>query len=204
MMPFNYIKRATALHAVLKSERVTAFPTNAAATYKKAGRWSKGYHHKIDADETLKQFEHKFEDGEVFKTGSEICEMFLYPQDEVKWDEENKKIRSWWDRHRITGDNTLEQPYGNIYPRVTTKSNTFKVYMTVQSVQKVRGTPHNEFVVGKDKVTGEYRGSAVVERFLDPNDPEIPVYKDAKKEAAADTLELYYRYRVVNNKQFVH
>ncbi len=205
MLPFSYIKRSTALNAVFKSERVVAVPNNGGRKYKKAGSWNEGWHHKIDMDETLEQWEHKFEQGKVFRTATEVCEMFLYPQDEdVSWDEDNKGIRRWWDKHRLTGDNTLEQPYANIYPRVTTKSNTFKVYMTCQTIQKVRGTPENEFVVGQDQVTGEYRGSAVIERFLDPNDRDIPNYLNVKKENNEESLEQFYRYRVVNNRQFSH
>ena len=34
MMPFNHIRRATALHAVLKSESLLAIPTSAGKTYK--------------------------------------------------------------------------------------------------------------------------------------------------------------------------
>ncbi|MGY8688293.1 MAG: hypothetical protein ACKVHP_11235, partial [Verrucomicrobiales bacterium] len=90
------------------------------------------------------------------------------------------------------------------YPRVTTKSNTFKVYMTVQTLQKVRGTADNEFVTGQDQVSGEYRGSAVVERFLDPTDRDIPDYKNEKIENNAESLEQFYRYRVVNVRQFAH
>ena len=130
--------------------------------------------------------------------------MFLYPKNEVDWDEDNRSIRQWWDRHRLSGDNTLEQPYGNIYPRVTTKSNTFKVHMTVQALQKVRGTNHHTFELGKDQVVGEYRGSAVIERFLDPNDEKIPNYLDESQESSAESLEKLYRYRVVNVKQFAH
>jgi uncharacterized protein (TIGR02600 family) len=206
MLPFSYIKRATALAAIFKSERVLAIPNNAGKKYKKSeSNGSQGWHHKIDVWETLQQWEHKFEQGKVFRTATEVCEAFLYPQNEdVSWDEDSKNIRKWWDKHRFTGDNSLEQPYANIYPRVTTKSNTFKVYMTVQTLQKVRGTSASEFVSGVDQVTGEYRGSAVIERFLDPTDRDIPNYKNEKIENKAKSLEQFYRYRVVNVRQFAH
>ena len=206
MLPFSYIKRATALAAIFKSERVLAIPNNAGQKYKKSeSSGSPGWHHKIDVWETLEQWEHKFEQGKVFRTATEVCEAFLYPQNEdVSWDEDSKGIRKWWDKHRLTGDNSIEQPYANIYPRVTTKSNTFKVYMTVQTLQKVRGTSESEFVSGQDQVTGEYRGSAVIERFLDPTDRDIPNYKNEKIENKAKSLEQFYRYRVVNVRQFAH
>jgi uncharacterized protein (TIGR02600 family) len=210
MQPFSYIKRATALAAVFKSERILGIPNTAGRQYKNLDNKGgyEGWHHPIDLDfnkGTFAQWEHKFEQGKVFRTATEICEMFLYPQNEdVSWDEDNKGIRRWWDKHRLSGDNTIEQPYANIYPRVTTKSNTFKVYMTVQTVQKARGTPENEFVTGQDQVTGEYRGSAVIERFLDPTDRDIPNYKNERIENTADSLEQFYRYRVVNVRQFAH
>ena len=209
MLPFSYIKRATALAAVFKSERVLGIPSSAGRLYKDGNASGhKGWHHPIDmdfAEGTLAQWEHKFDQGKVFRTATEVCEMFLYPKDEdVAWDENNNNIRKWWDEHRLTGDNSIEQPYANIYPRVTTKSNTFKVYMTVQTLQKVRGTSANEFVPGQDQVTGEYRGSAVIERFLDPTDRDIPDYKNHRAENAAESLEEYYRYRVVNVRQFAH
>ncbi len=203
MFPFNHIKRATALHAVLKSERLLAIPTTAGERYKDTRNWASNWHHKIDAAETLKQWEHRFEKGEIFKTASEVCEMFLYPEGE-EWDDENRGIRNFWWKHRLTGDNTLEQPYANIYPRVTTKSNTFKVYMTLQTLKKVRGEPHNTFTPGVDQVTAEYRGSAVIERYLDPNAPDMEAYLNHRTEANADTMELRYRYRVVNVQQFAH
>ena len=209
MQPFSYIKRATALAAVFKAERVLALPNGAGRTYKdKTDRGHDGWHHKISTDfenGTLAQWEHKFEQGKVFRTATEICEMFFYPKDgDVGWDKDNKGIRRWWDKHRLTGDNVIEQPYANIYPRITTKSNTFKVYMTVQSLKKVRGTPSNRFVQGEDQVTGEYRGSAVIERFLDPNDRDIPNYLNVKNEHREESMEQFYRYRTVNIRQFTH
>ncbi len=209
MLPFSYIKRATGLAAVFKSERVLGIPNSAGRRYKDGSdSGHEGWHHPVDLDfkkGTFAQWEHKFEQGKVFRTATEICEMFLYPKDEdVSWDEDSKGIRRWWDKHRLSGDNTIEQPYANIYPRVTTKSNTFKVYMTVQTLQKVRGTPVNEFVVGQDQVSGEYRGSAVIERFLDPTDRDIPDYKNERIENTAESLEQFYRYRVVNVRQFAH
>ena len=90
-----------------------------------------------------------------------------------------------------------ERPYAHIYPRVTTKSNVYTVHMRCQTVQKVAGTPVDEFDSKKDKVLGEYRGSSIVERFVDPNDPNLLNY-DPK----ASGVDPYYRFRVVGTKQF--
>ncbi len=202
MMPFDYIKRATALHAVLKSERVLAIPSNAGKTYKKKRRWQKGWHHRIDAEETLKQFEERFARGEAFMTASEICEQFLIPEGET-WDENGQSIRRYWDKHRLTGDNSLEAPYKHLYPRLTTQSNSYKVHLTVQTLLKGRGTSPNEFNQEIDRVTAEYRGSAVIERFIDPNKKEIPDYFEDLRHSEP-SVDHFYQYRVVNVKEFGH
>ncbi|MEM7387584.1 MAG: Verru/Chthon cassette protein A, partial [Verrucomicrobiota bacterium] len=203
MMPFNYIKRATALHAVLKSERILALKRRDAGTYKAHpgdGRLLAGRHHRIDATETLKQFEERFARGEIFKTGSAICENFLIPEGE-RWNANGQAIRKFWYEHGLTGDNSLEEPYKNIYPRVTTQSNVFKVHMTVQSLKKVRSTNPNAFVSGVDQITSEYRGSAIIERYINPDDRDIPNYiKDHKH--AEPRMDYYYRFRVKNVQQF--
>jgi uncharacterized protein (TIGR02600 family) len=203
MSPFTHITRATALHAVFKGERLLAIPTNAGGSYKTQTN-AKGWRKKIDADETLEQWEEKFRDGEIFTSGSQICEMFLYPKGEgVKYDAQGRSIRNFWEEHGLTGDNTLESPYNGIYPRVTTKSNVFKIYMTVQALQKVRSTPVDSFVAGpeKDQVTAEYRGSAVIERYIDPNSEEIPNYK-ADLAMREPSIDFFYRWRVINVQQF--
>jgi hypothetical protein len=98
--------------------------------------------------------------------------------------------------HILTGDNSLEKPYARIYPRLTTKSNTYTVHVRVQSIQKVPGSVEPADIVDeeKDRVTGEFRGSFVVERYLDPN-------TDTFDETSTDPLGPY-KFRVVSSKQF--
>ncbi len=153
MMPFPHIHRSTALHAVFKSERLLAIPTEAGPVYKTETRPT--YRHAIDAHETLKQFEEKFARGEVFLTESEICEHFLLPKG-VSWDEGGLTVRAFWDAHRLTGDNSLERPYGNLYPRLTTKSNTFRLHMRIQLRDPATGA------YGQD-----YRNTKIVNRSQD-------------------------------------
>ena len=93
-----------------------------------------------------------------------------------------------------------ERPYAHIYPRVTTKSNVFTIYMRCQAVKKAAGTPEDVFDPVKDKVIGAYRGSATIERFIDPNDPELKGYVPTASNASVDQL---YRYRVLGTKQFL-
>ncbi|NCF92006.1 MAG: Verru_Chthon cassette protein A [Verrucomicrobiaceae bacterium] len=202
MMPFTYIKRATALHAALKSERILAIPSSAGKTYKKAGKWNDGWHHRIDANETLKQFEERFANGKAFMTASEICEQFLIPEGE-RWDDEGRSIRSFWKKNRLTGDNSLEAPYKHLYPRLTTRSNAFKVHITTQTLLKGRGTDPNHFVPEQDQVRAQYRGSVLIERFIDPNKKEIPDYFEDLRHNE-NSMERFYQYRVGNVKEFPH
>ena len=216
MIPFSYIKRATAMHAVLKSERLLAIPDEDSTTYKQPGRSGGDHYFKIDAEKTLRQFDARFAGGQAFITESEICENFLYPAgpdapdfdgqsvrlDVNGQDDDQENIRVWWDNHKLTGDNSLERPYANIYGRLTTKSNTFTVHMTVQVLRKARSSSPDQWVEGSDRVTSTYRGSSVIERFIDPNRvlPEYLGFDNNPNELPR--LDNYYEYRVVNTKEF--
>ena len=85
-----------------------------------------------------------------------------------------------------------------IYPRVTTKSNVFTAYIRAQSIRKSPGTAADVFDEAKDQVTGEYRGSSTIERFIDPNDSAISAYDPR----TGGGLDPYYRFRIVNTKRF--
>jgi uncharacterized protein (TIGR02600 family) len=121
MIPFHYIRRATALHALLKAEKVLAIPTDAVDRYKTEVNDSP-WRHFIDADETLSQWEQKFSKGEIFRYESEICEMLLVPEGQTL-----ERMESFWNIHRLTGDNVRERPYASLAPRVTTQSNSFEI-----------------------------------------------------------------------------
>jgi uncharacterized protein (TIGR02600 family) len=274
IFPFDYIHRSTALHALFKAEKILAIPTDAASTYKSetpSGKLndpdrideftssgtglpdSKLYWRKhIHADKTLWQFERKFagkgefanDRSHVFRTPSEICDLWLIPESVgnsngvgMKDQSENpyQVMRRFWvgvdandsgaanlggsslttkktaitDKatgHRLTGDNSKEAPYANLYPRLTTKSNVFKVHFTVQTLQKARSTDANRFIPDVDLVTSEFRGSAIVERTLDMTNPNLKnihyltdptVFKDPTKR-----LDYFYSYRITELKQF--
>lgn len=109
----------------------------------------------------------------------------------------------FWSQHRLTGDNTRERPYSTIYPRVTTRSNTFRVHYVAQALVKARSTAVDE-VGPRDQVNGEYRGSALIERYLDPTDPTLPDFPalDATASSAPLSLDSYYRFRVSENRKF--
>ncbi|MEZ5302074.1 MAG: Verru_Chthon cassette protein A, partial [Verrucomicrobiales bacterium] len=196
--PFSHIRRATGLHAVLKSERVIAVPDADVIKYKTQGS-VKTYRYPIDEKATLEQFEDRFDEHKIFKSASEICELFLVPKVPGETDYEIGDMEGFWDRHKLTGDNLKERPYASLYPRLTTRSNTFKVFYTIETLRKVRGTDPAKWVEGTDLVTGRMRGSALIERLIDPNDPDLPDYATEKD---PKPLDYFYRYRLSNLRQF--
>jgi len=259
MMPFTHIERSTGIHGILKNMQLAAIPTGAAdaAAANESGGWtytatpangdiqnqyrtgSKGngtYHefrYDIDVEETLKGFEERFDTGDIFRSASEICSIFLVPR-EFDFDHDDRPepsrtteyhgsilnkpvsydtMADWWGEPTLpvpndnpqgflaTGDNTREMPYNHIYPRVTTKSNTYRVYFTVQALKQVGGgrSTWNE---DRDSVQSEYRGSAVVERYIDPNDPDLPDFATTPLNDPDAVLDKYYRFRILETKRF--
>jgi Tfp pilus assembly protein PilX len=147
-----------------------------------------------------------------FKSGSEICEMFLVPQG-YDWSEFSGvtfNAHSWYSMtgdFALVGDNTRERPYSDLYSRVTTKSNTFTVYYTVQSLKNAEPQVNNPgsttpgqqmWDETKGNVVGEFRGSTIIERYLDPNE-NMP---DFLGSPGAQSLEPYYKWRVIESRQF--
>ncbi len=207
--PFSYIRRATGLHAVLKSERLLAIPTSAGPTYKSypAAAANSGWRQPIDAAKTLIQWDEKFDSGQFFKSPSEVCELFLVPENKPISATDATTLRSsmktFWDAHKLTGDNVLERPYANIYPRLTTRSNSYRVHFLVQTLQKARSTDPASFDPERDLVTGESQGDALLERSVDPNDPALLTDDyDFIGNSAALPLDNLYTYRVRHIRPF--
>src|SRR5207249_1944968 len=106
------IRRATGMHGVLRSVRLTAIPNGARDSYKS------GYNFvvrpQVDAAETLKGFDERFNDaakGGMFRSASEICDMQLVPKGTTL-----TSVRGgWWNGYALSGDNAREVPYGQIY-----------------------------------------------------------------------------------------
>ncbi len=179
------------------------------------------YRYNIDRDATMTLFEKRFTDNAPFLTASQICEMPLVPKPEdVKADklvpasknpytttlpanstdiQVTNYVNSFWNDTKLggagTADNLRERPYTTIYPRVTVKSNTYTVHLRVQSLKKRPGSDPQTFDQTKDTVTSEYRGSFMIERFLDPNAANFSI-TDANSTLGP------YKFRVVNTKQF--
>ena len=225
IMPFTYLTRSTGVRAVLKSTRMMAIPTASAPNYKISVRGDNGavddgsgqqpppdFRYTINPDEqsgTLAGFEQRFNSGDIFRSASEICDIYLVPKDPVGTTQPAgnptySNMAGWWTPFQLTGDNVREQPYGHIYPRLTTKSNTFTVHVQAQSIAKARNTPADEFIEGKDQITGEFRGSFLIERYLDPNSDSL-VKADGKTPAGElddDAMVGPYKFRVVSTKKF--
>ena len=107
----------------------------------------------------------------------------------------------FWELNALTGDNTRERPYANLHQRLTTKSNTFKVHYRAQVLKQARRDGDGDYKVWRplvDTVQAEYRGSSIVERFVDPNHPDLP---DFATDRTAKLVK-FYQYRVVNPRRF--
>lgn len=170
----------------------------------------------IKEKETLDQFYTKFELGRsAFKSSSEICDIHLIPEGTASRIGKPEKggigtytptldqmeSGQYWEEHSLVGDNSRERPYTNIQNRVTTKSNTFKVHYRAQVIKQARRdstAEYGEWRPEMDSVVAEYRGSSIVERYVDPNSSDIVDFATDP----LSTLDDYYQYRVVNPRRF--
>jgi uncharacterized protein (TIGR02600 family) len=245
--PFTYIRRDTGVQAVMKSTWFCAIPSTA-ATYQTAdsykeeeGAYATQIRYSIYPDETagtLKVFEDRFNSGDIFHSASEICGVPLVPQQIANIDQNvtsplsypssinlpadatYKNMSAWWSNFNLTGDNLREAPYGDLYPRLTTKSNTFTVHVRVQALKKSLNTSPSTFVdpnstssdptlsnpnSPRDWITAEYRGSFQIERYVDPNvsttgNNPFPDYATAG--ISATPIDNFYKFRTIATKQF--
>jgi uncharacterized protein (TIGR02600 family) len=214
ILPFTYIKRSTAVQAALHTEWLTAIPNSQInAQNRKTGgttssinrnsRWPLNFSN--NATELLKGFEDRFASGDIFRSPAEICSIPLVPVGA-----NYSSMASWWTGYTLTGDNSKERPYTRIYPKLTTKSNSFTVHFRVQVLKKSPTTPADQWVEGRDIVASEYRGSTLIERYIDPNNGDLPdfatntggnftKYPDPLVRYNIDT---YYRFRVIQTRRF--
>ena len=240
IMPFTYIRRATAIHALMKGEFMTAVPNEdvviakgVKASLNSPGQWDvffndqtdrKFWHRPIDVVRTVRQFDEKFaNDGNLnaasrglFRTASQICEIYLVPEDKTgpnirnvspsNLSAANRKdaMDNFWDDHSTTGDNVRERPYSNLYSRVTTRSNTFRVHVRAQAIKKARSVDPGTFDPAKDAVLSEYRGSTLIERYIDPTDTNVALqdYGASATPLALPPLDTYYQFRTLETKRF--
>ncbi|XHR27114.1 MAG: Verru_Chthon cassette protein A [Chthoniobacteraceae bacterium] len=211
--PFDYIRRSTALHATLKSIMVMAIPANDASTCKTPGNTTGGpYRFYVDPDSqtgTLKFFEDRFNYSDsndsqhrgLFVSSAEICDIPLVPQGLSV----AANMSTFWNNYTLTGDNLREMPYAHLYPLLTTRSNTYTVHLKVQALKKAASTDPNrnkQWVEGKDQVLGEYSGSVIIERYIDPQDTRLSSGNSSYVNPDSNSLEPLYRYHVIGTKKF--
>ena len=204
--PFSYIGRKTGMAALLRSELLPALPPSQAGSYKIIGTPMSGvFRLPIDTNETLKQWDAKFAGNDLFITPSQICDQHLIPAGTTislsgNTTNADTIMSTFWATNALTGDNSRERPYTNLLGRLTTKSNSYDVHYKVQVLKKVNSTAANQWVEGKDVVLGEYRGSTLIERFIDPNDSRLTGVDFATDTTAS--IDNYYKFRVISKKAF--
>lgn len=207
IMPFRHLRRSTALRALLRSERVIAIRNDQGEDYKRGVNLTTGveltnvpYRFDINADETLKQFQQRFDANDIFRSASEICDLHLVPQGWTLPD-----MSDFWQNHALTGDNSRERPYSGLYPRLTTKSNTYTIHYKVQSLQQAsrsRGDDAGAWATwdeSKDVVRSESRGSTTIERYIDPSTQKFVDFATTPEAS----LDAQYRFRVISTKRFL-
>jgi uncharacterized protein (TIGR02600 family) len=203
IQPFDYIRRESGMHAVLKATKFLALQPTDASTYKPldpAGRntpFMADRRRDVDIEATLAAFDTRYQNEGVFRSASEICEMHLVPPGETV-----SSMQAFWAAHPLSGDNVREKPYVDIYPRVTTKTNTFTIHYKVQVLRKAKGEAPEEWNEQLDSVVAESRGSTIVERYIDPNDDRLPNFANLPLTDPSANLDQYYRFRIVSSSTF--
>jgi uncharacterized protein (TIGR02600 family) len=201
--------------------------------YRDEQTFRKFWHRPINVRETLVQFDEKFNNTAtgsnhnvarfrgLFRSASQICEIHLIPDVSAGISSDGEVLPSstmtgftasnrqaamenFWQNHSPTGDNTRERPYSNLYSRLTTRSNTFRVHMRAQVLRKARSVAADVVDPAKDAVLGEYRGSALIERYIDPTDTlnPIPDYAASSNPLSLQPLETFYKFRTLESKRF--
>ena len=190
--PFSWIRRSTALHALLTDLRIPAISPGSATKYKSTGISS--IWKTVDENATISQIENKFANNsaDAYLSESEICSVPLVPAGQT-----STGLDFFWNSlsgaGRLTGDNLRELPYAQLYSRLTTRSNSYTVHVRVQVLQKLSGDPHqNIWNEGADLILGDWRGSYEIERYLDPA---------ASAPVTGQPLGPY-KFRIVSSRQF--
>lgn len=189
------------------------------------------YLYDVDGAKTLLFFKEKFSDASpdanVFKSPSEVCNIPLAPKQNVNsligtGHPDNTPahalssvsvaaatdaaalrtaIQNFWQKNTLTGDNVLEAPYNHLYPRLTTQSDSYTVYVRAQTLQVAKTSVPGRFSEAQLRITGEYRGSYAVERYIDPDDSSVPDF--AQSANFSKTVYPYYKFRIKAAKQFL-
>jgi hypothetical protein len=211
ILPFTYIKRSTALQAALHTERLGVIP-NLSDTglnlvinqYRKytISNFSSRLSLNLNTNTgTLRGFEDRFANNDIFRSAAEICSIPLVPTNST-WSAVTGG--TFWPNYSPTGENTKERPYARIYPKLTTKSNTYTVHYRVEVLKKSpNSTTQTTWADGTDKVISTYRGSTTIERYVNPRD-SLPDYADLTTlpPTGANALPNFYKFRILGERQF--
>ena len=182
------------------------------------------FRYDINRDETISGgFDARFSGTngtvpDIFRSASEICNVFLVPQEQVGAQSPPASVSygdsiappaptggyagtaNWWDSYQLTGDSSRESPYNQIYPRLTTKSNTFQVHYRVQMLNKQANSDPTVWTEGVDQVGVESRGYQVIERAIDPMNSNIPDY--ATQPLIQTPISNFYNFYTLESKLF--
>ena len=109
-------------------------------------------------------------------------------------------LSTFWSDKRTTGDNLREQPYSSLVPRLTARSNSFGVHVTAQALAPGAGA--TGWQEGRGKVLSEWRGSFVVERYVDPNDAMFAGVGAPDFLSGTQPVGPYYKFRVLGTRRF--
>jgi len=218
ILPFTYIKRSTAVQAALHTEWLTAIPngrisdqgrktggpgTSAPSRDARNSRWPLNLNTNTG---TLRGFEDRFAGNDIFRSAAEICSIRLVPLTAPTTPNPiYSSMASWWRDYSLTGDNSKERPYARIYPKLTTKSNTYTVHYRVEVLKQSPNSPRqNTWADGTDKVISTYRGSTTIERYVNPRDPGLPDYANITTlpPTGANALPNFYKFRILAERQF--
>jgi uncharacterized protein (TIGR02600 family) len=215
ILPFTYIKRSTALQAALHTERLVAIPNTQGVTNLITNSSLKQLNDPVvdlitnrfainlsTNDGTLVGFEQRFGSNDIFRSAAEICTIPLVPKVSGL---NYSSMATWWSGYTLTGDNSKERPYARIYPKLTTKSNTYTVHYRVEVLKKRPNSPPDTWTEGQDNVISTYRGSTTIERYVNPRDPALPDYASISTlppDRTQNPLPNFYKFRILGERQF--
>ncbi len=226
--PFNYIERKSGIYGLLKNLKIPAIHNEAngsgvdsegykAAQQQRQGSGNPSYRFHVNVADTLDGMD-TWLDDDLFRSASEICQIYLVPslpssfRDGYTWPLPQDRINgnvtepsdydavaNWWNDYELTGDNLRETPYNQLYSRITTRSNVYRVHYRVQAVKSSGRTTSSGGPAFN--VLGEQRGSYLIERYLNPNDDElIAALPDIENLTAS--LDDYYKIRILESNRF--
>lgn len=203
LVPFTQITRETALYAAMRNERLLVMDPAKANEYKIYNATASTERPLLNVAETMRGFRARFDAGGIFMSPTEISGLYLIPNGTTL-----NNMPDFWETNSYTGDNVREKPYANLLAKLTTKSNSYSVHVVAQALKKGSGSAASAAVYGlkADRVTAEWKGTFVVERFLDPNDPQLPDF--AGEASLADWTnakyngDSYYQTRVLQVREW--